>query len=161
MNIRLRLLLPVEAAYLHRFLGFVDWPADAFKTSASPIVIGVAAAPRVLDELAKVARGRLVLGRPVEARAFSVAEPPRDVHVLFIGKEAGADAKLLIEEASKAHVLTVTDLPAGLKAGAVLDFVEVDGRLRFEASLPAAHRADVRLSSKLLSAASRVVEEAP
>lgn len=34
-----------EAAYLHKFPGFVDWPADAFKTPASPIVIGVAGAP--------------------------------------------------------------------------------------------------------------------
>ena len=151
----------VEAAYLHKFPGFVDWPPDAFKTPDSPIVIGVAGAPRVLEELAKVARGRLVLGRPVEARSVSGADAPRDVHVLFIGKDAGADAKLLMDEARKAHVLTVTDLPAGLRAGAVLDFVQVDGRLRFEASLAAAHRADVKLSSKLLSVAARVVEEAP
>ena len=151
----------VEAAYLHKFPGFVDWPADAFSTPASPIVIGVAGAPRVLDELAKVARGRLVLGRTVEVRAFSASDAPRDIHVLFIGKDAGAEAKPLMEEARKAHVLTVTDLPAGLKAGAILDFVQVDGRLRFEASLVAAHRADVKLSSKLLSVASRVVEETP
>ncbi len=151
----------VEAAYLHKFPGFVDWSADAFKTPDSPIVIGVAGAPRVLEELAKVARGRLVLGRPVEARAISAADLPRDIHVLFIGKDAGAEAKILMEEARKAHVLTVTDLPAGLKVGAVLDFVQVDGRLRFEASLAAAHRAEVKLSSKLLSVAARVVEEAP
>ena len=151
----------VEAAYLHKFPGFVDWPPDAFKTPDSPIVIGVAGAPRVLEELVKVARGRLVLGRPVEARAVSAADPPRDIHVLFIGKEGAGEAKVLMEEARKVHVLTVTDLPAGLKAGAVLDFVQVDGRLRFEASLGAAHRADVKLSSRLLSVASRVVEEGP
>ena len=151
----------VEAAYLHKFPGFVDWPADAFKTPASPIVIGVVGAPRVLDELTKVARGRLVLGRPVEARALSVADSTRDIHVLFIGKGAGAGLKALLEEARRSHVLTVTDLPAGLNVGAILDFVQVDGRLRFEASLPAAQRAEVKLSSKLLSVASRVVEETP
>jgi hypothetical protein len=151
----------IEAAYLHKFPGFVDWPADAFKTPDSPIVIGVAGAHRVLEELTKVARGRLVLGRPVEARAIFAGDSPHDIHVLFIGKDAAAEAQVLMEEASKAHVLTVTDLPAGLKAGAVLDFVQVDGRLRFEASLGAAHRADVKLSSKLLSVAARVVEEAP
>lgn len=151
----------VEAAYLHKFPGFVDWPADAFRTPASPIVIGVAGAPRVLDELTKVARGRLVLGRPVEARAIAGADSMRDIHVLFIGKGTDAGVKALLDDARRGHVLTVTDMPAGLKVGAILDFVQVDGRLRFEASLGAAQRAEVKLSSKLLSVASRVVEETP
>jgi hypothetical protein len=151
----------VEAAYLHKFPGFVDWPADTFKNASSPIVIGLVAAPRVLDELTRIARGRLVLGRPVEARAVGASGLPQDLQVLFIGKDAGADAAPLIDEARRAHVLVVTDIPDGLKAGAAIDFVQIDGRLRFEASLSAARRADIRLSSNLLSVAAKVVEETP
>jgi hypothetical protein len=151
----------VEAAYLHKFPGFVDWPADAFKTANSPIVIGVVGAPKVFDDLTQLARGRLVLGRPVEARQVNADSLPSDMHVLFIGKSAAGDAGRLIDDACRAHMLIVTDISDGLKAGAVLDFVEIDGRLRFEASLPAAHRADIRLSSKLLSVAAKVVEETP
>ncbi len=151
----------VEAAYLHKFPGFVEWPAEAFKTPTSPIVIGLAGAPRVLDELTKLARGRLVLNRPVETRAVDPKELPPDLHVLFIGKVAATDARRLIAEARRAHMLVVTDLPEGLNAGGVLDFVRIDGRLRFEASLPAANRTGVKLSSKLLSVASKVVEETP
>ncbi len=151
----------VEAAYLHKFPGFVDWPPETFKTGTSAIVIGLVGAPRVLDELTKIARGRLVLGRPVEARAIGASTLPRDLQVLFIGKDAAADAGTLIDEARRAHVLVVTDIPGGLKAGAIIDFVQIDGRLRFEASLAAARRADLKLSSKLLSVASKVVEETP
>ena len=151
----------VEAAYLHKFPGFVDWPADAFKSPTSPIVIGLVGAPAVFDELTKVARGRLVLNRPVEAQLLEKAELPPDLHVLFIGKDAATDAKRLVEQARRAHLLIVTDIPEGLKTGAVLDFVRIEGRLRFEASLPAASRAGIRLSSKLLSVASKVVEETP
>jgi hypothetical protein len=151
----------VEAAYLHKFPGFVDWPADTFRNAAAPIVIGLVAAPRVLDELTRIARGRLVLGRPVEARAVGASGLPPDLQVLFIGKDAAAEAGPLIDEARRAHVLVVTDIPGGLNAGAIIDFVQIDGRLRFEASLTAARRADIRLSSRLLSVAARVVEEAP
>jgi len=151
----------VEAAYLHKFPSFVDWPADTFRSASSPIVIGLVAAPRVLDELTRIARGRLVLGRPVEARAVDPSGLPRDLQVLFIGKDAAGDAGPLIDEARRAHVLVVTDIPGGLKAGAVIDFVEIEGRLRFEASLSAARRADIRLSSDLLSVAAKVVEETP
>jgi hypothetical protein len=151
----------VEAAYLHKFPGFVDWPPDTFRNASSPIVIGLVAAPRVLDELTRIARGRLVLGRPVEARAVGSSGLPRDLQVLFIGKDAATDAGPLIDEARRDHMLVVTDIPDGLKAGAVIDFVQIDGRLRFEASLSAARRADIRLSSNLLSVAARVVEETP
>ena len=151
----------VEAAYLHKFPGFVEWPADAFKTASTPIVIGLVGAPRVLDELTKIARGRLVLGRPVEARAVVGAELPRDLQVLFISKDAAGDVPSIIDQARRAHMLVVTDLPEGLKTGAVIDFVQIDGRLRFEASLPAAHRADLKLSSNLLSVAAKVIEETP
>jgi hypothetical protein len=151
----------IEAAYLHKFPGFVEWPAEAFKTTSSPIVIGLAGAPKVLDELVRIARGRLVLGRPVEVRLVSTDSLPADMHVLFIGKAAAGDAARLIEDARRAHMLIVTDISDGLKAGAVLDFVEIDGRLRFEASLPAAHSADIQLSSKLLSVAAKVVEDTP
>jgi len=151
----------IEAAYLHKFPGFVDWPADAFKTANSPIVIGVVGAPKVFDELTQLARGRLVLGRPVEARLVNPDSVPADMHVLFIGRSAAGDAGRLVDDARRAHMLIVTDLADGLQAGAILDFVEVDGRLRFEASLVAARRADIKLSSKLLSVATKVVEERP
>jgi len=151
----------VEAAYLHKFPGFVEWPADAFKTTSSPIVIGLVGAPRVLEELTKIARGRLVLGRPVEARAIGGTELPPDLQVLFISKDSAGETASLIDQARRDHVLVVTDLPEGLKTGAAIDFVQIDGRLRFEASPAAARRAELKLSSNLLSVAAKVVEEAP
>ncbi len=151
----------VEAAYLHKFPGFVEWPAEAFKAPGSPIVIGLAGAPKVLDELAKLVPGRLVLNRPVEVRAVESKDLPAGLHVLFIGREAAGSTKRWVEEARRAHVLVVTDVPEGLGAGGVLDFVRIDDRLRFDASIPAANRTGIKLSSKLLSVAAKVVEETP
>ena len=152
----------VEAAYLHKFPGFVEWPADAFKTPTRRAGgVGLVGAPRVLEELTRLARGRLVLGRPVEARAVVGTGLPRDMQVLFISKDAPVDVPALIDEAQRAHMLVVTGLPEGLRAGAAIDFVQVDGRLRFEASPPAARRADLKLSSNLLSVAAKVVDETP
>jgi hypothetical protein len=111
--------------------------------------------------LTQLARGRLVLGRPVEARLITADSVPADMHVLFIGRSAAGDAGRLVDDARRAHMLIVTDIADGLQVGAVLDFVEVDGRLRFEASLAAARRSDIKLSSKLLSVAAKVVEETP
>ena len=55
----------------------------------------------------------------------------------------------------------MTDLPDGLEAGAAVEFVQVDGRLRFEISLAGARRAELKLSSQLMGVAWKVMEEAP
>jgi hypothetical protein len=54
-------------------------------------------------------------------------------------------------------VLVVTDHARGLDGGGMLNFVPVDGRIRFEASLVRAHDAGLRLGARLLSVAERVV----
>ncbi|HEY0819966.1 MAG TPA: YfiR family protein, partial [Rhizobacter sp.] len=88
-----------------------------------------------------------------------LAEPRQaaGVHVLMLGRDVKRPAEWIA--AAKAHpVLVVTDLAQGLERGAALCFVETDGRLRFEASVPAAEAAGLRLSSRLLALADKVVK---
>jgi hypothetical protein len=151
----------VKAAYLHKFAGFVEWPADHFRSPSAPYVIAVAGDEQVLEELRRIARGRLVQGRPVAVVPAAVGDVPRDANVLFIGRSAMREAAALVAEARSDHVLVVTEAPSGLAAGATLNFVEQDGRVRFEASLASARAADIRLSSRLLAVATRVVETPP
>ncbi|HEY8975054.1 MAG TPA: YfiR family protein [Burkholderiaceae bacterium] len=150
----------VEAAYLHKLPGFVEWPAQAFASAASPIVVGVAGDSPVLEELARIAKGRLVVGRGVEAHAIDApADVPRELHVLFIGADAARSARALVEAARARHALIVTDLPDGLADGAAVQFVQVDGRLRFEISLAGARRCGLKLSSQLMGVAWKVMED--
>lgn len=150
----------VEAAYLHKLPGFVEWPAQAFASASSPIVVGLAGAPAVYEELVRIAKGRLVAGRSVEPRVLeAVADAPHDLHVLFIGAEAVRTARALVEVARARHALVVTDLPDGLEAGAAVQFVEVDGRVRLQISLSGARKCSVKLRSQLMGVAYRVTED--
>jgi len=151
----------VKAAYLHKFAGFVEWPADRFPSASSPYVIAVAGDDAVLEELRRIARGRLVQGRPVSVVPAAAGDVPRDANVLFIGRAAMRDVAALLADVRSDHVLVVTEAPSGLAAGATLNFVEQDGRVRFEASLASARAADIHLSSRLLGVATRVVEAQP
>jgi hypothetical protein len=55
-------------------------------------------------------------------------------------------------------MLIVTDMPHGLDVGSALNSsCPVQDRLRFEASLRAAERAGLKISSRLLALAQRVV----
>lgn len=151
----------VKAAYLHKLPGFVEWPADAFASPNAPWLIGVVDADAVLAEVQRQTAGRLVQGRPVEVRRLSMPAASVPVHVLFVGRDAQRATARWLALAAGQPVLTVTDDPAGLGLGAVLNLVQLDGRIRIEASLPAAAAHRLKLSSRLLGVASRVVERTP
>jgi len=146
----------VKAAYLYRFVNYIDWPDTAFANPSSPLVIGVAGADAVYAELGRVLAGRTAHGRAVAPRRLAAGDSLEGVHVLFTG-----DAALLrgpwVQRARDRPVLLVSDVPQGLESGSVLNFVLVDQHLRFEASLNAAERAGLKVSSRLLALAQRVV----
>lgn len=155
----------VKAAYLVKFPGFVEWPATAFRDSASPFVIGWVGAEAVALELAALVQGRRVQGRPADVRAVDLraAEPAalQDLHVLFVGSGARREAAALIAACRDLPVLVVSEAPWGLAAGAMLNFVLRDGHVRFEAARQPAERVGLKLSARLLAVADRVVEATP
>jgi len=151
----------VEAAYLHRFAGYIEWPPQAFPSAQAPFVVGVAGSEKVYAELARLSSGRPVQGRPVQVRRLLRPQEVAAVHLAFIGPEAWSVVPAWLNAAEGLPVAVVTDAPRGSDLGALLTFVNVDNRLRFEASMPAAERAGLQLSSRLLAVAKRVVGGPP
>lgn len=152
----------VKAAYLHKFAGYVDWPPKAFTDAATPLVIGVVGAESVFAELSRLVAGRSVQGRSIEVRRLPAAGPVPDVHVVFFGRDVGREATAALLAAYRGRpVLTVTDAPQGLDSGAILNFLEIDNRVRFEAAPAVAELGGLRLSSRLLAVAEHVRAAAP
>lgn len=145
----------VKAAYLYKFLGYVDWPAGTFASPDAPHVVGVVGADDVHAELLRLVAGRQVNGRGLVVKRIASGDSLDGLQVLYIGRAARASA--LLPQLAGRPVLAVTDVPSGLVEGSALNFVLVQGRVRFEASLPAAERAGIKLSARLLAVAERVV----
>lgn len=151
----------VKAAYLHKLPGFIEWPAEAFASPTSPILIGIVDAEAVYEELRRQISGRTVQGRTVEIRHVDRASSPATLTVLYIGTKDPREARRLLDKVVGRPVLTVSSSSTILDTTAVLNLVEQDGRIRIEASLPAAAKNGLKLSSRLLGVASRVVEASP
>ncbi|RYY64643.1 MAG: YfiR family protein, partial [Comamonadaceae bacterium] len=141
---------------LYKFGSFVEWPAGAFASPAAPLRIGVYGDDAVASELELITQGREVGGRPVTVQRVRDVDAVPALHIFFVG---GPRASRMREMIAAAHgpVLTVADGSAGARADAVLYFTEDQGRVRFNASLPAAQARGLRLSAKLLAVA-QVVE---
>ena len=82
------------------------------------------------------------------------------VHLLFI---AGSDPARVgrLMRAAPAVFLTVTECANPQHCGSVINFRIVDERVRFDVSLDAAEKNNVKLSSRLLTVANRVQKGAP
>jgi hypothetical protein len=146
----------VKAAFLYRFLAFVEWPERAFASATSPIVIGVLGADALGRELHDVVANRRVGERLVEVRRVDAAHALDGVNVLYVGERAAAALPGLAPAASSASVLLVSEFDDALDEGSVINLLVVDDRVRFEVSLEAAARSALRLSSRLLGVAYRV-----
>ena len=144
----------VKAAYLFKFGGYVEWPADAFADAASPVVIGVAGDEALGREVAKVVANRSINGRPVSVHVLRAGEAVPRVHILFVARSQLARIAEITGAIQSA--LIVTDTDKGLEQGSTINFVNAENRIRFEVSLEAAKRGGIKIGAPLLSVAMRV-----
>lgn len=143
----------VKAAYLYKFLSYVEWPPSSFPLPDSPYVIAVADDDAVASELVALTKGRTSNNRPITVKRLNFGDSLAGIHLLFIGRQETARQAQWLRQTAKRAVLTVTDSDLGIADGATINFRQIDGRVRFEVSLGAAERNDLKLSSRLLAVA--------
>jgi hypothetical protein len=144
----------VKAAFLMRFGDYVSWPTQP--VSRSNFVIAVIGAPSVAAQLRRMPMDRLIDGRTPEIREVSSANALAEEDILFIGAEASPSVTR-IAVTSRNPCLIVTEQSGALEEGSMINFVLIDQRVRFEVSLPAAEARGLKLSSRLLGVAERVI----
>lgn len=145
----------IKAAFLCKFSQYVEWPHEAVPASL-PFVIGVMATAGVADELTLAARGQLVQGRPLQVRRLArAAEAADGLSIVFIARSHLDRAAEALAAVKDRPVLTVTEFDVGSDSG-IVNFVVVDDKVRFDVSLPAATRAGLRISARMLAVARSV-----
>lgn len=145
----------VKAAFLYKFLGYAEFPPNAFTEPGAPLLIAVAGSDEMVAELSRITAGRVVAGRPIVVRRVADNEAPPPAHLLFLAGGDGERCTRMLRAAASAF-LTVTECEGGLRQGSVINFRIIDERVRFDVSLDAADRKNVKLSSRLLTVANRV-----
>ena len=150
----------VKAALLYRFVNYVDWQEAVQLRPNAPFTIAIVGADALANELAEVAATRTVLNRPLVVRKVRANDIPRDAQVVFIGKGESSQLATLVRSVPS-NVLIVTESDDALQQGSIINFIIVEGQVRFQVSLDAARRRNIQLSSRLLSVAQTVLGAQP
>ena len=142
----------VKAAYLYKFIPFVDWPATAFSAPSSPFVICVIGDDPFGAVLTQTVSGQQAHGHPIVIDRAAAFTPGMNCHELFEGHGPTAGADAAFRAAEGQPVLTVSDNLPGADS-AILHFVVKDGHVRFDIDPAAAQHNGITISSKLLDLA--------
>lgn len=141
----------VKAAYLYRFTAYIDWPA-----TSSRFTVAVMGDDELATNLAALLAVRSVKNLPSQVRKINKPTELGNAQILYIGPAFKGDLRKAIASVNSHPVLIVTSQPGALDAGSAINFLEVDNRIRFEASIAAVERPGLRIAPELLSVAVRV-----
>lgn len=147
----------VKAAFLYKFAGYVEWPDEAGGAVDAPFTIAVLGSEPLVEELQQVVRGRTLADRSVAVRRLKLGDSLTGVRVLFLGKAETPPPDQLRQWTHQRPVLVVSESEGALHAGSMINFVIVERRVRFEIALDTAEANGLRLSSRLLAVAQKVL----
>ncbi len=146
----------VKAVYLYNFCRYVEWPAWAFDSPDAPIVVGVVGADNIARELEQATANRVINNHPLEVRRYKNIADVSGVHLLFVSNSVYSSDPAWPEGVVDKSVLLVTDASRGLDAGYSIAFVLEQDRQKFDISLAATMKRQLKVSSSLLSVARQV-----
>jgi hypothetical protein len=149
----------LQAAYVSKFLRFVEWPAGTVEGGVFAVgVVGKAdfwEAMRALD-------GQQFGDSRVAARRIDDPEQLSEVHVLVVDPTRSSQlAGRYLRAAQGRPILTVGRADDFASSGGIIQFVLVEETLRFDINTEAADRAGLKISSHLLRSARNFRERTP
>lgn len=147
----------VKLAYLYNFASFAEWPATAFATPGSPLVICIFGRSELGESVAALS-GRVVRNRKIQVRQVDAVEEIGTCHILFVAASEQGRLRRIVSELGSAPVLTVSDMKLFVHSGGMIGLLPQGGRLRFEINLTNSERVGLKLSSQLLKLATSVLQ---
>lgn len=146
----------VKAGYLFNFAKYIEWPAGAFPSADSPLVVAVVDGQGAGPVLAGVLEGKSVGGHPLKVTTLAAGTPPVGVHILMLtraSQRTPEEARRLLGEAP---TLLVGETEDFAERGGVIGFVQEEDRVRFNLCLAHAAEVGLKISAKLSSIAKSV-----
>lgn len=142
----------VKAAFLPKFIRYVEWPSDAIPPAGAPLqvcLLGHDPFGKLIDQAVS---GEEIAQHPITVKRVTGVDGSGGCQVVFVSSGSSKSNAQVLAALAGRPVLTVTDARDGAVQGMV-HFALVDGRVRFHIDEVAAERSKLTISSRLLSLA--------
>ena len=169
----------IKAAFLYNFINFVEWPKEKMPDSNEPIIIGIVGnkdSAKAFDPIKdKQVRGKNIVIKYFKnlnelkksegknnSRQKQTIESLKKCHIVMLctcGSVSIDNSAVIIDVLKNSPVLTVSEQAGFLENGGNINFLIEKKKVRFEINLASAERNGLKIRSKLLKLAKRVIKE--
>ena len=140
-----------QSIFIYNFSKYIKWPDDYNK---GKFVIGVLGETSLVDDLqAMAATKKQANGLEFEIRTFSSIDEITHCNLLFITNKHCDQIDDLKSALAGSPTLIIADKKGMAKNGAIINFIEHGGKIRFELNQSEAKKIDVVISSSLTNLA--------
>ncbi len=160
-------LLAIKANIIRTFLPYLEWPETCFEDRKSPIIIAVVGRDPFGSILEKVFKGQKQGKRSILVQRFPDAKRIGKCHILFVPATEIKNLKAIVAAVKGKNVLLIGDSKDFAVNGGIINFylkktTGKDGKevaqTRFEINAEEAKAQKIRISSRILKVADRIVK---
>lgn len=141
----------VKSVFVFNFTRYIQWPSNE-----SDFTIGILGNDAALEKAFQdMASKKSTSTKKIIIKSFASANEASNCDILFIPKDNSSQFTHVKSQGLK-NVLIITE-KAGLgRQGSGINFIEIDGKMRFEINKGEIERAGLKVSSQLLGLATEV-----
>lgn len=136
---------------IFRLSQYVTWPEndDGYK-----FVIGVVGSQSDFETFQKLAfEKRVFHNYPIEVRYFERVNAIDECHLLYVSEECSIQIQKIIKKKKNKPILIISGKKGYGKSGSIINFIEIEGKLKFELNQSQANKRGLQVSDKLLNLA--------
>ncbi len=139
-----------HSIFIYNFSKYVKWPEAGI---SGKFVIGVLGTSTIQKDLKILAATKKINGKSIEIKQFSSAAEISDCHILYVSATESELLDQVLSKTSNKPILIVTDSPGLARKGAAINFVEVEGKIKFELNKKNAEEKGLKVAGTLASLA--------
>jgi len=151
----------IKAAFLYNFINFVDWPEEKMPDNNDPVFIGIIGNEDFAKAFEPI-KDKTIRGKTITVKYFKDLNELKKCHVVLLcicGPTSVDYSKQVLEILKNSPVLTVGEQADFLEQGGNINFLRVDDKIRFEINLDSVKQNNLKIRSKLVKLAKRVISE--
>jgi len=139
-----------KSAFMINFIRYVGWPVEA---KEGDFIIGVLKNKAIAQHLKSQTTGKKFGFQNIIIKEFSNVDEVTNCQIIYVSNIVNFAKKYseIVTKLNNKNTLIITDQNGTTRDGAMINFVVVDNKLKFEVSSANAEKFGLKLSSSLVS----------
>jgi hypothetical protein len=144
----------VKARYLLNIPLFIELPPQG--NNGAPFTICMIG-ETPLETILAASKGKLIKNRPLVVRRVEDVSQVENCQMLFIASSERHRLQVLLPEANRRRILTVSDMRDFVRLGGMISLLTVDNRVTYDLNRSVAGKASISFSTQLLKLARDII----